>query len=124
MAEAAQRDAVPSAALAELRYFLVAALWHYHDSEDDLLWPQLIAADPAAGTGLIELSAEHDALEVALSTLDAVPLQDGEAGEVWPRRQRLWATWYTRILSSRNRCCFRRWRLVCQMPPRRSSPTR
>ncbi|MER7695011.1 hemerythrin domain-containing protein [Streptomyces sp. NPDC097610] len=79
LAEAAQRDAVPSAALAELRDFLVAALWHYHDTEDDLLWPQLIAADPAAATGLIELSAEHDALEVALSTLDAVPLQDGEA---------------------------------------------
>jgi hemerythrin-like domain-containing protein len=77
LVDAAQRDTAPSSALAQLRAFLVTALLHYHQSEDDFLWPQLIAADPAAGTGLIELSAEHDALEAAVSTLGAVPLQTG-----------------------------------------------
>ncbi|BCL25564.1 hemerythrin domain-containing protein [Streptomyces aurantiacus] len=78
LADAAQRDTVPSAALAELRDFLVAGLLHYHESEENMLWPQLITAAPAGGTGLIELSAEHDDLEAALDTLDAVALRGGE----------------------------------------------
>ena len=71
LAEAAERDSSSPAALAELRDFLVAALRHHHESEDDVLWPQLLAADPAAGAGLIELSAEHDALDAALDRLAA-----------------------------------------------------
>ncbi|MET8101582.1 hemerythrin domain-containing protein [Streptomyces sp. NPDC005236] len=78
LVDGAQRDTAPSAALAELRDFLVAALRHHHESEDDVLWPQLIAADSAAGVGLIALGAEHEALEAALGTLAAVPVQDGE----------------------------------------------
>lgn len=77
LVDAAQRDTTPSSALAELQSFLVTALLHYHQSEDDFLWPELITADPEAGTGLIELSAEHDALEAAVSTLDAVRLRTG-----------------------------------------------
>ncbi|MFC4469549.1 hemerythrin domain-containing protein [Streptomyces xiangluensis] len=78
LVDAAQRDAAPPAALAELRDFLVAALRHHHESEDDVLWPQLIATDPAAGAGLLELSAEHDALDAALDALAVVPVQDSE----------------------------------------------
>lgn len=77
LADAAQRDTAPLDALAELRDFLVAALRHHHESEDQTLWPQLIAADPAFGAGLAELSAEHDALDVALDALAAAPLQHG-----------------------------------------------
>ena len=76
LADAAQRDNAPSAALAELRDFLVAALRHHHESEDDVLWPQLIAADPVAGAALSELSMEHDALDAALDALAVAPVQD------------------------------------------------
>jgi hemerythrin-like domain-containing protein len=76
LVDAAQRDTAPPAALAELRDFLVAALRHHHESEDDVLWPQLIAADPRAGAGLLELSAEHDALDAALDALAAAAVQD------------------------------------------------
>jgi hypothetical protein len=53
-ADAAQRDAAPSAAQAELRDFQVAALRHHHESEDNVLWPQLTVADPMTGAELIE----------------------------------------------------------------------
>jgi len=76
LAEAAQRPAAPPAALEELRDFLVAALRHHHESEDDMLWPQLTAADPAASTALAELAAEHDALEASLDALAAAPVRD------------------------------------------------
>ncbi|MFJ7076879.1 hemerythrin domain-containing protein [Streptomyces sp. NPDC098781] len=76
LAEAAQSGTAPSAALEELRDFLVAALRHHHESEDDVLWPQLTAADPSAATGLAELAAEHDALDAALDALAAAPVQD------------------------------------------------
>jgi hypothetical protein len=45
-----------------------------------VLWPQLIAADPMAGAGLTELSAEHNTLDAALDTLAAVPVQDDDDG--------------------------------------------
>ncbi|XVQ07233.1 hemerythrin domain-containing protein [Spirillospora sp. CA-255316] len=41
-------------------------------------WPRLIAADPKVGTGLAELSKEHVALDAALDTVAAVPIQDDE----------------------------------------------
>ncbi|MGW1786448.1 hemerythrin domain-containing protein [Streptomyces sp. NPDC002143] len=76
LTEAAQSGAAPAAALEELRDFLVAALRHHHESEDDVLWPQLTAADPATAHGLAELAAEHDALDAALDALAAVPVRD------------------------------------------------
>jgi hemerythrin-like domain-containing protein len=78
LADAAPRETAPAAALAELRDFLVAALRHHHESEDHVLWPRLIAASPAAGAGLIELSAEHDALDAALTKLADVAVQGDE----------------------------------------------
>ena len=75
LVEAAQRDAAPSAALEELRDFVVAALRHHHESEDDVLWPQLTAADSAAATGLAELAAEHDAVDAALDALSVAPVR-------------------------------------------------
>ncbi|CAM5238267.1 hemerythrin domain-containing protein [Streptomyces chartreusis] len=77
LAEAAQKPAAPSAALEELRDFVVAALRHHHESEDDVLWPQLTAADPAAATGLAELEAEHDALDASLEALADASVRDG-----------------------------------------------
>ncbi|MGW7255871.1 hemerythrin domain-containing protein [Streptomyces sp. NPDC054834] len=78
LVEAAQRDIAPSAALEELRDFLVAALRHHHESEDDVLWPQLTAADPECAAGLAELAAEHHALDAALDALAVAPVQDGD----------------------------------------------
>ncbi len=76
LADAAQRDSAPLPMLGELRDFLVAALRHHHESEDDELWPQLIAADPAAGPGLTALNREHDALDSGLDALAAAPVRD------------------------------------------------
>ncbi|MFE3033812.1 hemerythrin domain-containing protein [Streptomyces canus] len=78
LAEAAQQDTAPTTALAELRDFLVAALRHHHESEDDVLWPQLTAADPATAAGLADLAAEHDALDAALDALAAAPVRDAD----------------------------------------------
>jgi hemerythrin-like domain-containing protein len=76
LVEAAHSATAPSAALEELRDFLVAALRHHHESEDDVLWPRLTAAYPAAAAGLAELAAEHDALNAALDELAFAPVQD------------------------------------------------
>ncbi|MEU6553117.1 hemerythrin domain-containing protein [Streptomyces sp. NPDC046915] len=78
LAEAAQSSAAPSAALTELRDFLVAALRHHHESEDDVLWPQLTAAEPTVAAGLAELATEHDALDAALDALAAAPVRDAD----------------------------------------------
>ncbi len=78
LADAAQRDTTPPEALGELRDFLVAALRHRHESEDDVLWPRLIAADPVAGAGLTGLGAEHEALDEALDALAVAPVREGE----------------------------------------------
>ncbi|GLY97284.1 hemerythrin domain-containing protein [Actinoplanes sp. NBRC 103695] len=87
LAEAASREDSPSEALEELRDFLVAALEHHHESEDDVLWPQLAKADPAIGAALTALDPEHDALDAALDELADAPMQDrsrlaSAAGEV------------------------------------------
>jgi hemerythrin-like domain-containing protein len=73
LADAAQRDTAPPEAPAELRDFLVAALRHHHESEDDVLWPRLIAADLVAGAGLTELGAEHETLDA----LAVAPVREG-----------------------------------------------
>lgn len=77
LATAARRPSVPSPALAELRDFLVANLHHHHESEDDLLWPMIVAVAPDIADSLLPLSAEHDQLDAALDVLDDVPIGDG-----------------------------------------------
>jgi hemerythrin-like domain-containing protein len=79
LADAAGRSAAPAASLTELRDFLVAALKHHHESEDDVQCPRLLAADPAAGAGLAALSVEHDALDAALDALQATEVSDRTA---------------------------------------------
>jgi iron-sulfur cluster repair protein YtfE (RIC family) len=59
LAEGAERTGTPSAELAELRDFVVAALRHHHESEDIMLWPMLQEADPGAAAALDELTGEH-----------------------------------------------------------------
>ncbi|NEA56533.1 hemerythrin domain-containing protein [Streptomyces sp. SID13666] len=77
LAQAAQSPTAPPIALKELRDFLVAALRHHHESEDDVLWPQLTAAGPTAPDDLAGLHAEHDALDTALHALAGAPVEDG-----------------------------------------------
>ncbi|GLY83754.1 hemerythrin domain-containing protein [Actinoallomurus iriomotensis] len=77
LVEAAGRPAVPSAALAELRDFLVANLHHHHESEDGLLWPMITTTAPEVAESLAALSTEHDRLDAALDVLAAAPIGDG-----------------------------------------------
>jgi hemerythrin-like domain-containing protein len=77
LVEAAGRPSVPSAALAELRDFLVANLHHHHESEDGLLWPLITAVAPEVADSLSALSTEHDQLDAALDALGNVPIDDG-----------------------------------------------
>src|SRR5215207_218580 len=70
--EAATRTAVPLTAVSELRDFVVGALDHHHVSEDDLLWPMIIESAPELAEALAGLSAEHEQLEAALETLQAL----------------------------------------------------
>jgi hemerythrin-like domain-containing protein len=79
LAEASgQAEAAP---LTELRDFLVAALRHHHETEDHILWPRLTTAAPEAAARLESLSEEHDALEAALETLAAAPV-NGERDQL------------------------------------------
>ncbi|GAA4571889.1 hemerythrin domain-containing protein [Planotetraspora kaengkrachanensis] len=77
LVEAAGRSTVPSAALAELRDFLVANLHHHHESEDELLWPMITAVEPGAADGLAALGAEHVQLDAVLDALGEVEICDG-----------------------------------------------
>lgn len=77
LAAAATRPGAPSAELAELRDFVVAALRHHHQSEDDALWPVCEEVDPQVAAGLEELSSEHRELDEALDALGAVPVETG-----------------------------------------------
>ncbi|MFI7612084.1 hemerythrin domain-containing protein [Nonomuraea terrae] len=76
LADAARRPGVPLPAVAVLRDFLVAQLHHHHESEDDLLWPRLAAADAQVAAGLAGLSEEHEQLDASLDALAAAPAQD------------------------------------------------
>ncbi|PZG08320.1 hemerythrin domain-containing protein [Nonomuraea aridisoli] len=83
LADAAPRTGVPLSAIAVLRDFLVAQLHHHHESEDDLLWPRLAAADAQVAAGLAELSKEHDLLDASLDALAAAPAQqDGDRAKL------------------------------------------
>ncbi|MFH8446042.1 hemerythrin domain-containing protein [Streptomyces sp. NPDC018026] len=82
LVEAAERPAVPGAALARLRDFVVANLRHHHETEDELLWPLIAAAAPAAAQELAALSGEHVRLDAALDRLAAVAIEDGRPARV------------------------------------------
>lgn len=79
LAEAATDRSVPLSSLAQLRDFLVANLRHHHETEDADLWPQIVAADPAAADALDSLSHEHERLDAALDALDAVDMKEGDS---------------------------------------------
>lgn len=53
LAEAAVRPSVPLGALAQLRDFLVVNLRHHHETEDDDLWPRIVAAALPRSTGSV-----------------------------------------------------------------------
>lgn len=76
LAEAAGNPAASTEALTELRNFLVPALHHHHESEDDTLWPLITSIAPNAADGLKDLSGEHDQLEAALDALEAASIED------------------------------------------------
>ncbi|MFE2538724.1 hemerythrin domain-containing protein [Actinacidiphila glaucinigra] len=76
LAEAAVRPSAPLGTLAQLRDFLVVNLRHHHETEDEDLWPQIVATSPAAADALGDLSAEHERLDEALDALAAVALGD------------------------------------------------
>lgn len=79
LAEAAARPPVPLSAVATLRDFLVAALHHHHEAEDEQLWPLITEVAPQAAAALAGLSEEHDRLDAALDRLEALPLdQDSD----------------------------------------------
>ncbi|WP_431963803.1 hemerythrin domain-containing protein [Actinacidiphila sp. bgisy160] len=80
LAEAAVRPSVPLGTLARLRDFLVVNLRHHHETEDEDLWPQIVATAPATADALKELSAEHEHLDEALDRLAAVVLGDDADG--------------------------------------------
>lgn len=82
LVEAADRPAVPRAALAQLRDFVVANLRHHHETEDELLWPLIAAAAPAAAQGLAALSEEHARLDTALDRLAVVAIEEGSPARV------------------------------------------
>ncbi|WP_406434766.1 hemerythrin domain-containing protein [Streptomyces sp. NBC_01589] len=78
LAEAAVRPSVPLSALAQLRDFLVVNLRHHHETEDDDLWPRIVAAAPATAHELDALTEEHERLDAALDRLAATNLGHGE----------------------------------------------
>ncbi|PIB05623.1 hypothetical protein B1C81_28735 [Streptomyces sp. HG99] len=85
LAEAAVRPSVPLGALAQLRDFLVVNLRHHHETEDEDLWPRIVAAAPATEHELDMLSEEHNRLDTTLDLLAAVAVSgdedEGGAGE-------------------------------------------
>lgn len=78
LAEAADRPSAPLATLAQLRDFLVVNLRHHHETEDEDLWPQIVATAPAIADALKDLSGEHQRLEDDLDRLAGVELSDDE----------------------------------------------
>jgi hypothetical protein len=79
LAESAANPAVPAAAIASLREFLIPNLHHHHQSEDEELWPIINAVAPDAAVAMAELSGEHNILDEALDTLEAADIADREA---------------------------------------------
>ncbi|MGW1543052.1 hemerythrin domain-containing protein [Streptomyces sp. NPDC002309] len=85
LAEAAPRPSVPLSALGQLRDFLVANLRHHHETEDNDLWPRIVAMAPDTAHALAMLSEEHEHLEEVLDQLAAVDLDDNDVrAEIGP----------------------------------------
>jgi hypothetical protein len=59
----------PSPVVGDLRDFLVAALHHHHETEDEVLWPIITGTAPELAAAFRDLSAEHDRLGAALERL-------------------------------------------------------
>ena len=76
LAEAASRPGASTAALAELRDFLVAQLRDHHQAEDDLLWPMITAKAPELAGSLATLGSEHERLDPALDALASAPVSE------------------------------------------------
>lgn len=81
LVDAADRPATGTEALTLLRDFVVANLRHHHETEDALLWPQIVAAAPQAQHLLDQLSQEHDRLDDALERLAAVNLTEVDTAD-------------------------------------------
>lgn len=73
---AAAQPAVSRSAVSDLRDFVVAVLRHHHESEDRDLWPIIRGAAPGLEPALAELTAEHERVEAALTTLEGVTFDD------------------------------------------------
>lgn len=82
LAEAASRPGAATAALAELRDFLVAQLRDHHQAEDDLLWPMITARAPELAGSLATLGREHETLDPALDALASAPVDDPDRTEL------------------------------------------
>ncbi|MFC5203592.1 hemerythrin domain-containing protein [Streptomyces kaempferi] len=80
LAEAALNASVPLSATAQLRDFLVANLRHHHQTEDDDLWPRIVATAPTAAHALESLTDEHDQLDAALNRLAGIVVHVDESG--------------------------------------------
>lgn len=80
LTEAAVRPSVPLSALAQLRDFLVVNLRHHHETEDEDLWPRIVAAVPATAQELDALTEEHERLDAALDRLAATSVDDHGEG--------------------------------------------
>lgn len=78
LADAAGRPSIPSESLAQLRDFLVVNLRHHHETEDEWLWPQIVAAAPDTKHALHKLSEEHERLDIALDRLAAATVTGAE----------------------------------------------
>ncbi|WP_432043403.1 hemerythrin domain-containing protein [Streptomyces cadmiisoli] len=76
LADAAVDPSVPLTALAQLRDFVVANLGHHHETEDNDLWPRIIAAAPDTRHALAALSEQHERLDEELDVLSAVILRE------------------------------------------------
>jgi hemerythrin-like domain-containing protein len=74
LTKSAARPGAPAEQLDELRQFVVAALRHHHESEDDALWPMLQSADPGAAGGLRDMTREHHDLDAAITILGSAPI--------------------------------------------------
>jgi hemerythrin-like domain-containing protein len=82
LADTADRNHVPEAAVAELRSFLVATLRHHHEREDHDLWPIVAVNAPHLTDPLADLSREHVRLDSLLDELDAISVD----AHGWRRR--------------------------------------
>ncbi|MEV7979834.1 hemerythrin domain-containing protein [Streptomyces sp. NPDC086519] len=112
----------PLPALEKLLDFSVPAPRHHHESEDHVLWPLLIAADPVVETELGRLNAQHKALDAALEVLSATPSATTRTDPQQPERRHTSGTSFTNTSGTRNRSCSPCSPGTCPTPTGPSSP--